>query len=366
MRQIIFLSLLLLPLLIFRVSLAHVNEDPKMEGMIHCMEEGGQTPQTMQACMNQFFPGLFGCLISAVGQERFSAISSGAQPTAEEMEKGMNCFTQLGFEPPPVTTSPNDPVQAQVEACMRNVLGDARIDAMIAQGGGTFNYEESQKIQACFSQTTPGPIPPEMTPPPQMQLDSATTACLKSAVGETRFNAISSGQATPTEAEMQAGQNCFGEKPTNAITPDAVLPPDPTAVPYLPEEPETVTVEEATPTQSEVTVEGTAEPNTAVDLYVYSEDPTVVRVKADAKGKYTYTFKDLEEGDHLVYATAKSEGESVRSKEKKFVVGQAAPLPTGTSGILLAAVIVGAGLTSLLLYLWKKPSAPKPPQNLTP
>lgn len=285
------------------------------------MQEAGNNPSAMRACMDRFFPGLTSCLIEAVGIDRFNAISSGAaRPTAEEMEKGQSCFGKLGFEPPHVTTAPHASVSSQVESCLKQVLGDARIEALKTAGGAGITFEEQQKAQTCFGPTAASA---PMEPPKQIQLDTATVSCLKSAIGEARYNAISSGEAVPTEAEMSAGQSCFGTKPTGAITPQDVLVPAAEAVPYLPEKPQAVDLSSVTSsaTGTSVTVEGTAEPGSTVDIHLYSE-PTAVRTQAGSNGKFSIKLeKSFQAGNHLAYATTKSNGQTVRSGGEKFAVG---------------------------------------------
>jgi hypothetical protein len=50
-------------------------------------------------------------------------------------------------------------------------------------------------------------------------------------------------------------------------------------------------------------ITGTAQPYQYVTLYLYSEEPTIVVVKTDANGSWSYTFdgEDVEDGEHEVY-----------------------------------------------------------------
>lgn len=352
--------LIILPLLIWGSFRAGAQTD--QEEVMNCMLQKAEgNPAAMRSCMDQFFPGLTACLFEAVGAERFNAISSGAsQPTAEEMKNGEACFTKLGFKPPQVTASPHQPVDIQVEACLKQKLGNARIEQLKAAGGGGITFEEQQKAQPCFGDAPGAPSPIPMEPSKQMSLDSATTACLKAAVGEDRFTQISAGGSTPTEAEMQAGQSCFGTKPIGAITPDDVLVPAAEAVPYLPEDDQAVMIEEITPdeTGEGVTVEGAAPPEGTVDVHIYS-DPVSIRTQAGTDGKFSlHLEKSLESGAHLAYATTKSAGQTVRSPEKAFAVGDLAEqaktalsenlsswLPALGGGVVLLVV-------AALLLLW--------------
>lgn len=67
----------------------------------------------------------------------------------------------------------------------------------------------------------------------------------------------------------------------------------------------TSATEEETASQGErIRISGRAQPNSYVSLYVFSR-PTVVTVKSDTAGEWTYTFdKTLEDGSHEVYVAS--------------------------------------------------------------
>jgi hypothetical protein len=195
--------------------------------------------------------------------------------------------------------------------------------------------------------------------------------CLIDAVGVERFEAIKSGEASSTPEEREKGEVCFrAAEPTDGPTHDIVLPPSADEVPYLPEDPEAVSVADVTQesgaepsdqTSGAITLEGTAPPDAVVDIYIHSETSVIVATEADASGKWSYTLiQALEEGDHLAYATTRADGELVRSSAKTFqVAGQtmepdsssATPAtPTTSDGVNWAMWIAVAG-TALLVSI---------------
>ncbi|OHA85850.1 MAG: hypothetical protein A2591_03775 [Candidatus Yonathbacteria bacterium RIFOXYD1_FULL_52_36] len=113
---------------------------------------------------------------------------------------------------------------------------------------------------------------------------------------------------------------------------------------------EEVTTATTTPTASrtEIVVRGKASPHALVTLYVFSV-PTVVVVQADSEGNWQYAFsKELEDGNHTVYAAvADTSGTIVaKSQEVGFVKQAAALTVEGTLPALTA--MQGPGSTSLV------------------
>ena len=292
-------------------------------------------------------PWLEACLRDAVGDERFDAISSGqAQPTDVEKQKGIACFARLGHERPTVVSASDHPVQTEVLQCLKLALGEERFRA-IAEGTAHPTLADRERGEKCFG-STPAPI----SPSPHVVLDETATACLRAAVGEERFNAISSGESAPTPEERVRGEACFevSQHPGD-IAPDVILPLPADQVPYLPENTTAVSVDdvsqddeidssaETSSGDSDVVlIEGTAPPGEIVDIYIHSDTSIVASTEADSSGSWSYTVLGLEQGPHLAYATAKVDGSDARSAPRMFEVGAggaqpAEPLATPSEGV---------------------------------
>lgn len=74
-----------------------------------------------------------------------------------------------------------------------------------------------------------------------------------------------------------------------------------------------------------ITLTGKAYPNSFIVLYIYSSDPIIVTVKADANGNWTYTLdRELADGPHQVYvAITDSKGEILEKSEPLKFLKQA-------------------------------------------
>ena len=185
-------------------------------------------------------PWLEACLRDAVGDERFDAISSGqSQPTDVEEQEGIACFARLGHEPPTVVSAPGHEVETEVLQCLKLALGEERFKA-ISEGAASPTLAEREKAERCFG-STPAPI----SPPPHVVLDETLIACLKAAVGEERFQAIKSGESLPTPEERAKGEACFQDaQPDDVVSPQAILPLPSEQIPYLSENADAISVDE--------------------------------------------------------------------------------------------------------------------------
>jgi hypothetical protein len=209
-----------------------------------CCPPPGDTPPDVGP--PEMDPWLEGCLREAVGNERFDAISSGqSEPTEVEMQKGMACFDRLGHEQPTVVSSPGHELDTGTVQCLKLALGEERFHA-ISRGEISPTLADREKGDKCFG-STPAP----MSPPPEVVLDDSVMACLRDAVGVERFEAIKSGESVPTAEEQAKGEVCFSTAGlTDGPTADIVLPPPADEVPYLPEDTEAVSVDEVTQEQT--------------------------------------------------------------------------------------------------------------------
>ncbi len=314
--------------------------DPSLDG----------TPQPGTPPALDMDPWLEGCLREAVGDERFDAIASGqSQPTAVEEQLGISCFAKLGHERPTVVSSPDHAIETEVLQCLKLALGEERFGA-IAEGLASATLADRDKAEKCFG-STPAPI----SPPPQVVLDEFLIDCLISAVGEERFQAISQGESQPTPEEMEEGAACFRvSQSEGGLSPSVILPLPSEQVPYLPENPDAISVDDISQEDDDdsaddtetVTIEGTAPPGEVVDIYVHSSTVVVVSTEADSSGKWSYTVLGLEKGPHLVYAAARVDGETERSVGTTFQAGAGG----GTNWILWGLGVAAAIL--VLRILW--------------
>ncbi len=65
-------------------------------------------------------------------------------------------------------------------------------------------------------------------------------------------------------------------------------------------------------------IKGRALPNSFVSIYIFST-PTVVTIKTDPDGYFVYTFeKELDDGEHEVYATMTNNSGAIMAQSKPF------------------------------------------------
>jgi hypothetical protein len=320
-------------------------------------------PQPGTAPALDMDPWLEGCLREAVGDERFDAITSGqSQSTVVEEQLGISCFAKLGHERPTVVSSPDHVFETEVLQCLKLAMGEERFGA-ISEGSASPTLADRDKAEKCF-----GSAPAPISPPPQVVLDDSLIACLVNAVGEDRFQAISQGESQPTTEERDEGAACFRSSPSEGgLSPGVILPLPSDQVPYLPENPDAISVDDISQEDGDsdddtetVTIEGTAPPGEVVDIYVHSPTAVVVSTEADSPGKWSYTVLGLEKGPHLVYAAARVDGETERSVGTTFQAG----VGGGTNWILWGLGTAAAILILRILWGVKPVGAtvrPRPP-----
>lgn len=330
----------------------------------------------------QVDPALEACMQQALGESRFQAIKSGQQPTDQEMQAGRSCFEKIGKVPPAVMVKEQMP--PSVVQCLQLAVGKDRFEA-ISSGASAPTLAERQAGEKCFG-ASPGPISEGVRP----KIDEGLAQCLKAAVGEARFSAISQGEAAPTLDEKSKGEACFQKhKPNMPKTAETILPPPPEEVPYLPEEPGTIAIEsvqtkvstsvtddrvKGETTAVAITLAGRGQPNTVVDIHIFSE-PETVSTQADSSGQWEYIVdRDIAAGTHRIYATTRTGTRTVRSEDQTFVVETSTTSSTPISPATTAPVDTGSttsgnqfflisGLVFLILLIasiiWMRKGAPK-------
>lgn len=311
-------------------------------------------------------PLVMSCMKAAVGEDRFKALVSGSEkPTDADKQAGEACFHKSGKEAPTVTTATTLPTN--VKQCLILAVGTDRFNAI--SKGEAATLIEREAGEKCFG-TTSGPIHQSI----EVKIDGNVEACLKKAVGEDRFRAISAG-ALPSDDERSKGEACLKKIPVTKNSASVILPPAAQTVPYLPEKPDVIKIETVQPKVSQninsfasvavaadtasaktVTLKGKATPRSVVDLYIFS-DPLHVTTQADTQGNWTYTLeRDLPAGNHTAYAATKASGQNVRSKMMPFTIAaaQAVTLSPTVSPIVTPVV----SLTPLLATPLTSTAAP--------
>jgi len=93
-------------------------------------------------------------------------------------------------------------------------------------------------------------------------------------------------------------------------------------------------VKDETTQENRLNLSGQALPNSFVTVYIFST-PTIVTVKTDARGEWSYTLdKELENGEHEVYvATVDNSGRLIARSESIAITQTAEAAALGTFGI---------------------------------
>lgn len=313
-------------------------------------------PEGVESSGTQLDPKMETCMRETFGEERHNAMKKGEiQPTEEEMKKGKTCFTKTGQEIPRVEESPGKEMSDKTMQCMKLAIGEKRFEQMM-KGEIEPSPEDRAAAERCF-----GGKNYAAAPQPEMKMSAEIMSCLKNAVGEARFNAISAGQDRPTSVEEEKGRFCFEKEKKKGDSAAKVLPPDPKEVPFIKEDKATVEITKVEAGDTTITIEGVGPKNSVIDIYIYSE-PTRVSVATAQNGAWLYKLEKELGGVHTAYAAAKKKGETVRSPAASIQAVEEAAAATTIPQIteeglnktrLLAAIIVGFVTLFLAgLFIW--------------
>lgn len=78
-----------------------------------------------------------------------------------------------------------------------------------------------------------------------------------------------------------------------------------------------------------IRMEGKAEPNALVTIYIFSNDPVVITIKADAEGNWNYELdKELADGQHEAYIAVTDEAGKIISKSEPIAFVKTAQAAT--------------------------------------
>lgn len=265
-------------------------------------------------------PALISCMKKVFGESKFNQLKSRQiQPTAADMKKAESCFSKYGKDLMPPAYKGNYEVNNDFVKCMKEKLGAANFAKM--QSGEPITQRGRDAAMACSGNKA---IP--ISAPAKIEMSPDLEACLRAAVGDARFTAISRG-AEPTAQEFAKGIVCMGSKNGNKLTYNQVLPPPPQQVPFVEENKEVLEVEAAkTEDGKTLTLSGTGPTNALIDVYIFS-DPKQHSVETDQNGKWILAVADLEEGEHTAYAVVSKSGQLVRSPAKKVSIDEKTVVP---------------------------------------
>lgn len=263
-------------------------------------------------------PGLQGCLASSINPARLKAISDGSsRPTPAEQEKGAACYQQFdksAATPPSVAET----LPSSVQQCLELALGTGTVQDL-GKGTAALTQTDRAAAYACLGQTS------ALAPKPTITMPASLQQCLQAAVGQTRFNAISSGDAQPTADEQAKGQQCLtaAQAKTDSLSTTTVLPPSPQEVPFIPEAKSLqVTSVKVAGTKTQIT--GTADQAQAgaiVDITIFSDNPKQFSTTVSQDGSWSTSYDGaLASAVHHVYAVVRQAGASVRSAATQFQV----------------------------------------------
>lgn len=166
-------------------------------------------------------------------------------------------------------------------------------------------------------------------------------SCAESAIGEASFKEINEGKRRPTTQELDKLRNCFAE--SRYVIPSNFAPVSPANVKDLQTSNKTKlnsvngSIKRLNEEEKQTLVlSGTAEPNSTVVLYVFSE-PIVLTTTTNNNGEWTYELEDpLEPGEHEVYAVVdRGDGVYEKSDPFSFVVANAEATAENPAGLSL-------------------------------
>lgn len=151
--------------------------------------------------------------------------------------------------------------------------------------------------------------------------DPEVDDCFRERLGNEGYQILIGGQRL-SEMHFEQVRTCFARR--QFVIPVNVIPIAPQEVYGLSRSPR-LSIASMSNTldqvgQTGLEFSGTADPDSTVLLYIYSE-PLVVATRADSEGIFRYRLEDLlEPGTHEVYAVAATNGEYLRSEPTKFVI----------------------------------------------
>ncbi len=247
----------------------------------------------------------------------------------------------------------------QAQFSSGQTVGSGTIGIQVKYGGSTVNVMIPVTVKAPDAPLPP-PASTSTTGSPATTADATSTTpeaiarvatlqnnpvvqnCTISALGDTRFNAINTGETRPSLEEIKKFTACFAS--SNYILPSNFSPVAPAAVKDLQKadnlqmnKPENVTKQDENGKTIGLKFGGKASPNSVVLLYIFS-DPLVLTTTADKDGNWTYTLEDpIESGSHEIYTVVdRGDGVYERSNPVSFFLGTATAAEGNPNGLSLS------------------------------
>jgi hypothetical protein len=155
--------------------------------------------------------------------------------------------------------------------------------------------------------------------------------CIQSTLGSA-YSSISNGTSAPSISDRLKADACFSG--SNKI-PSVLAPVNPSQISTLVSNNQIVTVSSTIKNETiqngstkvkAIVLSGTGTPSSDIFLYVFSNDPMVLRAQTDSQGHWSYVLENpLKPGQHKVYAVSQSASNNfVRTSALPFAVAAAA------------------------------------------
>ena len=317
-----------------------------------CFEENPPPPSDNEP---RYFmtPEMISCLKKTVGETRFNAISSGkSDPTPTEAEKGGLCFEKFNdVERPKVEYNSNKVLDKETQSCLKLAIGEKRFKDV--SSGKSPTPSEVKKGRECFGDSSS-----PFAPPALLQVDTKIKECISGAINKDQLAKIKTGEVEPTDAERSKVNACFSNINSLQLI---FLPIPPDQIPFLKVDSSLASIKRVKTTyqkadsgkeQPVTTYTGKGSPNSALDLYFFS-DPIVVTVDTDANGVWSYNLDvPLDSGNHISYVAAKtSGGEAVRSDVFRFSVAQAEADGGREGGLIVKSTNLADQINNYLVWV---------------
>jgi hypothetical protein len=260
------------------------------------------------------------CLLTNLGETVYKEIFAGNRtPTYQEHLIFEKCNGNLVADPVNYLTSQQD-LPPAINNCLQTVLTEQNYN-LIKSGKNDVPPELRQKVDQCF-----GADPQPFQEAKVYKIPDEIKSCLQAAVGNERFELLSSAKIEPTDSEKTKANACF-EKLNKAQK--NFLPPPAEKLGFADIDTKSVNLANVSQFKNEdkkviggsLKFSGKGIPNTNVYIYIFSE-PLVVTTSTDENGDWVYELKEPLKGEkHIAYAAVKnSSGKLVRSGVFDFTV----------------------------------------------
>lgn len=144
------------------------------------------------------------CIVEIIGQEGYDKLARGG--SFEEYKHALEnsgCFnkqTTIGGEKiAPVKANPFENLHESMQACLKEAIGETRFNELKNGAGFSDNDQKTVEKAGCFKRQHEGKYEGQAGGGPALEVED----CLKNALGEERFNQMKQGHEPPTPGERQ-------------------------------------------------------------------------------------------------------------------------------------------------------------------